>query len=381
MNCTNWIWSSTEAEMEMRQITDIQREIYRQLAINGSYLTDSTPGSVLYSLTRSFAAAALAGDQLLFDLSQDFFLSTARGERLDHRAAEYGVFRRQATYAQGYVLVRPREGDLVLGRGAVFIEPIRGTQFLSTLNREITIPEEVEVKVPVVAARPGKEGNLPAGTRLILTDEMDAEGKVGLAVEVTVGISRNLQGEVTGQIIGGADEESDEQLRTRVRKQLLTRNSCTEEVILNLLYGDHRVNWATVHIPFPGHTQVWVELGVSDVEPVLNDLTNLVNQVRPVGTSLSVHQIYTSFVDFEVHFSETPSTDFNILNKAVEDVLWSYCYGLKYQEPLRRSSLIYLLKQIDQAKFLRLAQPETDLQPPLRTALRPGSIKVRHSLQ
>jgi len=365
--------------MEMRQVTDVQREIYRQLALNGSYLTDRTPGSVLYSLTRSFAAAALAGDQLLFDLSQDFFLSTARGERLDYRAAEYGVFRRQATYAHGYVLVRPREGDFVLRKGTVFIEPIRGTQFLSTLDRELTIPEEVEVKVPVVAARPGREGNLAAGTRLILPTGMDNE--LALAVEVTVGISRNLQGEVTGQITGGADEESDEQLRTRARRQLLTRNSCTEEVILNLLYGDHRVNWATVHIPFPGHTQVWVELGVSDVAPVLNDLTNLVNQVRPVGTSISVHQIYTSFVEFEVHFSETPDTDFNILNKAVEDVIWGYCYGLKYQEPLRRSSLIYLLKQINQAKFLKLTKPETDIQPPLRTALRPGSIQVRHSLQ
>jgi len=366
--------------MEPRRIDDIQREIYRQLAVNGSYLTDAHPGSVLYSLTRSFAAAALTSDQILYETTEGFFLSTARGKYLDYRAAEYGVFRRPATAAAGFVLVRARTSGVVVDRNTVFTEPLTGIQLICTVEERIAIPEEVEVRVPVVATRPGRAGNLTAGTRLIMNNVRNAPNESSFEVEAYVGAARNLQGQVLGGLTGGQDEESDAQLRARAIKQLRTRQACTEEAMLNLINADSRVNWATLHSPFPGHTQIWVEINTEDKTPVLNDLTVLANNVRPVGTTVAVHAIRTEPVEFEVEFQCGENTDYNRLNDEVETLLWDYCYNLPYGKPLRRSALIYRLQQINVAKFLRLVKPESDVNPPANTALRPGNIVIKHDV-
>ena len=365
--------------MEPRRVEDIQREIYRQLALNGSYLTDAHPGSVIYSLTRSFAAASLTGDQLLYEISQDFFLSSARGKMLDYRAAEYGIVRRIAKEARGYVLVRPREAPYVVFKGKVFVEPITGVQFIADLQGSTHIPEEVEVKIPVVAVRPGKAGNLRRGTRLVPVTEEDLISKT-VAVEIIVGTGRNLHGEVIGDLTGGVDEESDAQLRARTLRQIATRESCTEQAVLSLVMTDSRVNWATTHMAFAGHTQVWVELNSSDVILTLNDLTSLVETIRPVGTSISVHQIKITEVNFEVHFQKKSNTDFNYLNEKIEQVLWEYCYNLPYGEPLKKTDLSYHLKQITEGRFLRLATPVNDLFPASQNAFRPGDIQIKHDV-
>ena len=366
--------------MEPRHINDIQREIYRQLAANGGYLTDAHPGSVLYSLTRSFAAAALTSDQILYETTEGFFLNTAKGKQLDYRAAEYGVFRRPATAASGFVLVRARTPGIVIDRNTVFTEPLTGIQLKCTVDERITAPEEVEVKVPVVATRPGRAGNLTAGTRLLINIARSVPNENSLLIEAYVGAARNLQGQVLGGLAGGQDEESDAKLRARAIKQLRSRQACTEEAILNLVNADSRVNWATLHSPFPGHTQIWVEINTEDKAPVLNDLTLLANNVRPVGTTIAVHAIRTEPVDFEVEFQCSENTNYNQLNDEVETLLWDYCYNLPYSKPLRRGNLIYRLQQITSATFLKLSKPESDVTPPENTALRPGNIVIKHDV-
>jgi len=367
--------------LEPRRLEDVQREIYRQLALNGSYLTDATPGSVLYSLTRAFAAAALNGDQLLYEAAQGYFINTAKDKQLDEKAGEFGVFRRGATRAGGHILVRSRESDLRLRPQAVFVEPVTGVQLLVNLTEPIVLPQEVEVKVPVVAARPGKAGNLSPGTRLVyVSEDTNSQTQPELAVEAYVGAARTLQGEIIGGLTGGEDAESDAKLRQRLLRHIQNRNSCTEEAILTLVFSDNRVHWATTHSPFAGHTQVWIETHVTDTTAVLNDLTQLLQSARPLGTTLSVHTISTRAVEFEVHYQSQTNTDFNQLNERVETTIWDYCYRLPYGKPLRRSDLAYQLRQIKEARFLALLKPTEDITPPPMTALRPGNINIRHDV-
>jgi len=144
--------------------------------------------------------------------------------------------------------------------------------------------------------------------------------------------------------------------------------------------SDSRVLWATTHLAFAGHTQVWVELIDSDVVLALNDLTTLVNTIRPVGTSISVHQIKITQVDFEVHFQKRRDTDFNILNEEIERTIWEYCYNLPYGKPLKRADLSYYLKRITEGRFLELKLPKDDLVPEPQRAFRPGDIQIKHDV-
>ena len=358
--------------MEPRRIEDIQREIYRQLAVNGSYLTDATPGSVLYSLTRSFAGVALLGDQLLAEVSKDFFLATASGKGLDDRVAEYGVFRKRGTAAYGTVLVRSREGSLTLYPGTVFTEPISGIQLISTLEEQVTAAEEVEVRIAVVARKPGRQGNLPPGVVL--------HNGVSPSLEAVVGGTRNLQGNVIGGLIGGEDEESDEALRQRAITKFMTRESCTEEALLNMAYSDNRVKWATAHLAYPGHTQIWVDLSVEDKNPVLNDLSAALNLIRPVGTSLSVHSAQLQLVPFELSFQKLNETDVSLATEQIETAVWLFCLRLSYGQPLERANLSYTLKQIPNVRFIKVIQPASNLTPDPFSVFRPSHIQINYDV-
>lgn len=357
---------------EPRRIEDIQREIYRQLQTNNSQLTDATPGSVLYSLTRSFAGVQLTSDQMLYELATRFFLSTASGQALDVRASDYGVQRKPPTRASGYVLMRSKEGSLRIYPGGVLTEPITGLQFITALTSEINAREEVEIKIPITAKVPGAASNLAPGTAMV--------DSINSTVAIVVGALRNVSGHVLGGLTGGADEESDESLRLRAAQTLILRESCTEEALIAAVYADPRVTWATAHRPFAGHTQVWIEVNVPDVTSVLNELNVVLENIRPVGTFISVHGAAVQYVEFSVLFQKIANTDYNEATGAIESTIWDYCLRLHYGAPLRRPDLIYALKKVKAMRFLKLDSPEENVTPASGHVLRPGNVEIKYDV-
>jgi uncharacterized phage protein gp47/JayE len=141
-------------------------------------------------------------------LKQQMFVETATGERLDYFAAQRGLSRRKATKAQGELTfyipeITDHNVKIPLGSVAATLdeEPMR---FVTTEDEEICAGNTL-VSVITEAEEAGSSGNV-------------AVGKVTLPVNVPSEISSVINRE---KFIDGVDEETDEELRQRIKDSYL----------------------------------------------------------------------------------------------------------------------------------------------------------------
>lgn len=182
--------------------------------------------SLVGVLTRVFAAVAHGLYGFIEFVLRQTFTSTAETTFLERRASEYGIYRKQATKAEGRVTF--------VGQGVV----PEGTQLQAsdgTLYQTLT--NSVEFQAPIEAVEPGRAGNKDEGTVLSL-------------VVPVQGIQTDA---IAGAIEGGADTEDDVSLRGR----LLDRQRNPPRAGTKNDY----VQWA---LQVPGVTRAWcypLELG------------------------------------------------------------------------------------------------------------------------
>lgn len=134
-------------------------------------------------------------------LSRQCFPQTAEGEYLDRHGTVRGLERRQAVAAEGRIRfsVDTAVGtDLVIPVGTVCATA--GLARFETVERVILKAGETWVEAAARALEPGKEGNVPAGSVLVMAPP-------------PVGVSRCVNPEPFG---GGTDREGDEAFRARI---------------------------------------------------------------------------------------------------------------------------------------------------------------------
>ena len=134
-------------------------------------------------------------------LSRQCFPQTAQGEYLDRHAALRGLERRKATQATGVIRFSVETAgatDLIIPAGTVCATA--GLVRFETTSAVTLTAGKTFVEAPAQAVGPGSGGNVPAGSILVMT-----------APPVGVGGCSNPQ-----PFTGGADEEEDEALRSRV---------------------------------------------------------------------------------------------------------------------------------------------------------------------
>ena len=123
-------------------------------------------------------------------VSKQIFATSAEGKYLERRASEYGIYRKQATNAQGTVTFS--------GSGSV---PVGTTlQTADEIIFETTTETDSRLVASIQAVNPGANGNLQSGTVLTLVSPI-----AGIESEAT-----------SGEVSGGTDIEGDESLRERL---------------------------------------------------------------------------------------------------------------------------------------------------------------------
>lgn len=186
------------------------RQYLEQMAygvIARSELTDLSPSSVLLQLLWGVAQAMAGVEARLFAMTRAFLLE-GQGALLDDRAADFpdpSMRRKGATAASGAVVTLTRGGDLS-GKLVVPAGVLLGRADASVLYRTdgevvFDIHEATVSGVSVVALTPGEAGNAPAGVLTRLVSAPDAL----------------IAASNTAPISGGAQTESDERLRARLR--------------------------------------------------------------------------------------------------------------------------------------------------------------------
>ncbi|MDQ2080470.1 baseplate J/gp47 family protein [Xanthobacteraceae bacterium Astr-EGSB] len=120
------------------------------------------------------------------------FAGLADGENLDLHGQEYGLARRPAAPAGGYVTLTAA-GSVTVDAGARFVRA-DGVEYRATAPAQLTTAGAIDIEV--VAAIDGKAANAEAATPLVIASGVTTDADVLAEV-------------ASGGIVGGADVETD----------------------------------------------------------------------------------------------------------------------------------------------------------------------------
>jgi uncharacterized phage protein gp47/JayE len=182
--------------------------------------------SVLAVLARSVAALAHSGHGHLEHLAGQMFPQTSTGADLERHASLRGLFRKSATFATGAVTLSGTPGSTVPS-GARFS---RADGTIYELLAQVTLGAGGAGAGAVEAVLPGIGANGTTGTVLALQGAY-------------AGVSSTAS---AGELAGGADQETDDELRARVLASWRARPMAGT--------AEDYVAWA---LEVPGITRAW----------------------------------------------------------------------------------------------------------------------------
>lgn len=238
---------------------------------------DKREGSIIYD---ALAPAAIELAQMYTELDVVLRLAfgeTSTGEYLDKRAADFGVYRKQATSAV-------RKGIFTDGNNAPFNIPI-GSRFRLNDMVYVAIEKITDGQFRMQAETSGSIGNQDFGN-LLPIEPIEGLGTATLA----------------DVLIPGEDEESDESLRKRflqkVREPGTSGNAADYKQWATEVAG---VGATKVTPLWNGPGTVKVTIVNADMQPATNELVTQVQQyieqVRPIGAAVTVASAIGKAID------------------------------------------------------------------------------------
>lgn len=184
-----------------------------RIAMRGSRLTDFNDGSIARSTFEALAAALSQQSAVADQHRKDSYLSTATGDALTLKALDNGVVRKAAVQATGNVRITRADTTAAVtipaGWGPLATVPTPGgaTVTYTTLADAVLGIGVGFVDVQARAVDGGVAGNNAQGPT--------AETTL-LPINPVPGFDTASDFKARGPFVGGVDEETDDQLRTRV---------------------------------------------------------------------------------------------------------------------------------------------------------------------
>lgn len=265
-------------------------------------------------------------------LARQCFPQTAAGEWLDRHAALRGLERRKAVQAEGFIrfsVDAPAGTDLTIPAGTVCATA--GLVRFETVGEALLKAGDTWVEVPARAVEPGRTGNVPAGSVLVMAAP-------------PVGIGRCVN---TLAFSGGADGEDDEGLRERVLEtyRRMPNGANTAFYEQGALSFD-QVAACTV-IPRPrgtGTVDVVVagQGGLPGAE-LLRELTAYFEERREIAVEVEVKAPAVKTVDVEVTVTAEAGAEPETVKTDVENALRGYFSGERLSEDILVARLNQLM--------------------------------------
>lgn len=266
--------------------------------VEGSFAHDMASG-VAYSLHELWQEMGALYSVMFFD--------GLIGEYLDKRAAEYGLARTQGKRATGSITILTNF-DTTIPAGTYFTSESGyeyvTTEAVTTENNTATVGIEAE--------------NIGAAYNALNIEVM----------RLTVSVPGVVAGRLSGDITGGADEESDEGLRERLYNQIRAAGSgCTNDYI----------TWAK-EVPGVGAVQViprWNGAGAVKVlissgayeaasEELIAAVAEHVDAKRPIGAVVTVDTVTAIEIDVSAAVVLKPGYESEDVNTVLNAVLTEY---------------------------------------------------------
>jgi len=243
-------------------------------------LNDRNPGSVLRTLAESFAREFAVLSQQLDLVYDAAFVDTATGRDLDQVAALVGLERRGATHAVGEVVFRrstPAPAEITIPAGTLVSTAAAPNVTVETTDTVSLRRGTFSAAAPVRAMASGPEG-------------VAAERRLAVVHRPIFGVEEALNPE---PMSFGAGSESDEVLRSRVRRALDAGGRSTVGAIRGALASLEGIREQDVlvqedHLTSPGLVNVTVAAEVTETTAIL--ASRLLEDHRPAGVRI-VHNL------------------------------------------------------------------------------------------
>jgi uncharacterized phage protein gp47/JayE len=240
-------------------------------------LTDRNPGSILRTLSESFAREYAVVSRQLEQVYDAAFIETAEGRDLDQLVALVGVTRRTQVFAVGEVVfsrTTPAPGDVTIEAGTrISTNDVPSVTVVTSETRTLRTGQ-LSVSAPVQAVDAGAAGIAAAGKLTVIHRPI-----LGITA-VTNPVATAFRGEA----------ETDEALKRRARWALAGAGASTTGAIVGALTSvegikDQDVQVTEDHAGAPGTVTVTVATSDLDNSRARLALERL-EKVRPAGVRI-----------------------------------------------------------------------------------------------
>ncbi len=299
-----------------------------------SSLIDLAVGSVVRSLLEASASVALWLQFTALQILSMTRLSSSTGADVDSFVSDFGMARLPAIAASGTVTMssfNPTAQSATIASG-VTVRTVDGAQTFAVVDGPYTRMSGVaSVDVRVQALNAGAQGNIQAGTVVILGTAVPGIDTVNNALPFT----------------GGAAEESDVALRARFVSYINTRAQATGQAIGYAVAAVQQgisytiqENMTAAGFPLPGHIHIIVDDGSgSPPDALLQRVAAAVDLVRPLGATFSVAAPVVVGASINVTLAVLADTDTVAVQSAATSALTAYVDGLGVGQALRYSRI------------------------------------------
>ena len=327
----------------IEQIIDRARSV---LEAENSELATFPEFGNLYAIYRSMAALVAEQDSKIDTLDDSLFLSTATGDSLEQKAAEFGVSRLLGEPARGDVVVIGRNNIIPIN--TILTNPNTNFQY-RTLARVTSRSNRAVVSVE--SLQKTDEANLAAGTVL--------RSSLFPAVQFTVGSTFNpVLNIYEGNITGGAIRESDSLLKARTENTIRSIATGNRVALRDAAINTGGVSRASVaeNVPSIGFVTVYVDTRNQDI---IRNLKIRLDDVKPIGTSIIIRSYQLISVDVILSITVTSTEDSTALIQQIQSSLASYINNLSTGESLTRETIAGTVLQIDRITNVEVVAPTT----------------------
>lgn len=238
-------------------------------------------GSIARAFTKSVAYIA-ENQQLQTNITfSSFRLKTAKGLHLDYRVGDFDTERTASTNAigiQNFVGTTGRVVDITIpvGTTVTTIADIFGNTVNYTLNGTLILPSgSTAVTGLVTCTKEGTVGNVASGTITVLLSSI-------------VGISGTYNVEDIGN---GADDETDQELRTRIPNEVRGLQRANQFSIESAVYALPEITFVKVteNSPTEGNFTIYVTTDTGIVDSITRArVTNALRNVKAFCISFSI---------------------------------------------------------------------------------------------
>jgi len=353
-----------------RNIQDIQIGFFKYLAENGSALTDIAPGSVLHSLTRSFAGIHYEQDLVLNELSNSMFYSNAIGSDLDRLASNFNLLRRSGGVSTGFVLTLSSDPNVSIEPNTILTDTTTNLQFIVNLSFSVKILSFIEAKIPITAVQQGLQYNLKAGSKLISPSYPN--------VNFIVGTHRTNNGEVCGNIGFGASPESDDSFRSRIIEFISNRRGTTQQAIRAALLENNIIEEVFFKNTIPGLLEIYLDSPNILTQINFLEFSNIVNLIKAAGVTFTLFQAIRQNTDIQIYILPLPQVDKDTLTENILNITTRYLFSLSVGQLFSREALIKQIVSTGSVVQAQIITPTTDIQPPNNAVVRSNNIWITY---